>query len=55
MTLNGTFKSNKGKRPIDYEYIDSTFKIDKTKLFKYDNNLEKHIYGSYGDAQVLEL
>ena len=55
MSLNGSFKSNKGRMPSDYEFIDGTFKLDKTKLFKYDESLERHVYGSYSTAQGFGL
>ena len=55
MSLNGTFKSNKGRMPSDYEFIDGTFKLDKTKLFKFDEALERHVYGSYKTAQGFGL
>lgn len=54
-SLNGTFKSNLGRIPVDYEFIDDTFKLDKTKLFKYDESLERHVYGSYKTAQGFGL
>ena len=55
MSLNGTFKSTNGRIPTDYEFIDGTFKLDKTKLFKYDELLERHVYGSYSAAQGFGL
>lgn len=55
MSLNGTFKSTSGRTPTDYEFIDGTFKLDKTKLFKYDEVLERHVYGSYSAAQGFGL
>lgn len=55
MSLNGTFKSSSGRIPTDYEFIDGTFKLDKTKLFKYDELLERHVYGSYSAAQGFGL
>jgi RHS repeat-associated protein len=55
VTLNGTLTSNKGVKPAEYNFGDSSYKIDKVKLFEYDSKvdvgdnqaMEKHVYASY--------
>ena len=55
--LNGSFTSIKGLKPTSFTYGDSTYALDKTKLFKYDGKISnidaeytnRHIYGSYND------
>ncbi len=64
ITLNGTFESRKGNKPISYTYTDKSFRVDKTKLFKLDETLvykdsqlshkiRKHVYGSYNGLSNL--
>ena len=55
--LNGSLTSIKGLKPLEYTYGDSSFKIDKTKLFKLDkmqSNVDntytsRHTYASYNE------
>ena len=55
--LNGSLTSIKGLKPLEYTYGDSSFRIDKTKLFKLDkkcSNIDeaytsRHTYASYGE------
>ncbi len=53
--LNGNLTSVKGLKPLEYTYGDSSFIVDKTKLFKLDRKIStndsdftsRHTYGSY--------
>ena len=62
ITLNGSLTSKNGLKPIYYSYGDSSFKLDKTKIFKLDNKkheddhyfTNKHVYGSYNDLVGLD-
>jgi len=55
VTLNGTLSSNKGLKPVEYNFGDTSYKVDKVKLFEYDSKtdvadtqaMEKHVYASY--------
>ena len=60
-SLNGSLKSNHGNRVLDCTYGDSSYKINKTKLFKLDNKksnadteyTNRHIYGCFGDEVTI--
>ncbi|MBP5407850.1 MAG: RHS repeat-associated core domain-containing protein [Bacilli bacterium] len=62
ITLNGSLTSTDGLKPIYYSYGDSSFKLDKTKIFKLDskksekdeNYTNKHVYGSYNNVVGLD-
>lgn len=47
VSLNGTFISKQGVRPKSYAYTDKSYALDKTRLFEYSNDDDKHVYGSY--------
>jgi RHS repeat-associated protein len=47
VTLNGSFISKYGIKPLSYAYTDKSYALDKTRLFEYSNADGKHIYGSY--------
>lgn len=55
VTLNGTLISNSGVKPAEYNFGDSSYKVEKVKLFEYDSKvdagdnqaMEKHVYASY--------
>lgn len=51
VTLNGSYVSSLGKEPKSYSYTDGNYKSNKTKLFKFDHQLQKHIYGSYSNYE----
>ena len=53
ITLNGTLKSIRGIEPITYGYLDNTFMSSKAKIFEYDRELRKHVYGAYSTMQGL--
>ena len=58
--LNGSLNSIKGLKPDLYTYTDSTYKLNKAKLFKLDSrqsNIDndytnKHVYGSYDSISM---
>ncbi len=47
VSLNGTFISKQGIKPKSYAYTDKSYALDKTRLFEYSNDDDKHVYGSY--------
>lgn len=47
VSLNGTFISKQGIKPLSYAYTDKSYSLDKTRLFEYDFTDKKHVYGSY--------
>lgn len=49
ITLNGSYVSSLGTKPKAYSYTDGTYKLNKTKLFKYDHKLQRHTFGSFSD------
>lgn len=53
VTLKGTLVSNKGVHPISFGYQAGTYKLDKTRLFEYDDSRKIHVYGSYGNDKDL--
>ena len=60
--LNGCLSSIKGLKPIEYTFTDTSYKLNKTKLFKLDNKLSnidneftnRHIYGSFNEEVGLD-
>jgi RHS repeat-associated protein len=48
-TLKGTLVSEKGIQPESYGYQAASYKLDKSKLFEYDDLRKIHVYGSYED------
>lgn len=53
VTLKGTLVSHKGVHPSSFGYQAGTYKLDKTKLFEYDDSRNIHVYGSYGNDKDL--
>lgn len=53
VTLKGTLVSNKGVHPSSFGYQAGTYKLDKTRLFEYDDSRKIHVYGSYGNDKDL--
>lgn len=47
VTLNGSLESSKGLKPIKLATIDKSYRFDKTRIFKYDEESNKHVFGSY--------
>lgn len=47
VTLNGTLESAKGLKPVKIATIDKSYRFDKTRTFKYDEDLQKHVFGCY--------
>ena len=54
ISLNGSLNSMNGLKPLEYTYKDSSFKVNKPKVFKLDretstndiNYTNRHVYGS---------
>ena len=53
VTLKGTLVSHKGVHPESIGYQAGTYKLDKTRLFEYDDSRKIHVYGSYGSDKDL--
>lgn len=53
ITLNGTLTSIQGVKPISLTYTDQSLKSDKAKVFEYESNAKKHVYGSYSTLKGL--
>ena len=47
VTLNGAFTSSKGLKPYETPEIDTSIKTEKPQMFKYDEELDKFVYGCY--------
>lgn len=47
VTLNGSLESTKGLKPVKIATIDKSYRFDKTRIFKYDEDLQKHVFGCY--------
>lgn len=47
VTLNGSLESSKGLKPIKLSTIDKSYRFNKTRIFKYDDESKKHVFGSY--------
>lgn len=51
ITLNGSLSSIKRMKPKSYSFTEDSFKIEKSRMFKYDNTgikpLNRHVYASY--------
>ena len=47
ITLNGSLESTKGLKPTKIATIDKSYRFDKTRIFKYDEELQKHVFGCY--------
>lgn len=50
ITLNGSLESTKGLKPVKIATIDKSYRFDKTRIFKYDEDLQKHVFGCYEDV-----
>lgn len=47
VTLNGTLDSVQNLKPYETPEIDTSFKIQKPQIFKYDEELNKFVFGCY--------
>lgn len=52
--LNGSLVFKSGIKPVYYSYSDGSYKIDKTKIFTFDKELNRHVYGSYSGTLQLK-
>ena len=53
VTLKGSLVSNQGVQPTDIGYQAETYKLDKTRLFEYDEERKTHVYASYNNDKDL--
>ena len=57
ITLNGSLTSLKRMQPKVHSYTEASFKVEKSRMFKFDNTGEKplyrHVYASYNDIVSL--
>lgn len=53
VTLKGILVSEKGVHPVSYGYQAGTYKLNKNRLFEYDDERSTHVYGSYDDSKDL--
>lgn len=49
ITINGTLESTRGLKPTKVSAADKSYRLDKTRIFKYDEQLKKHVYGCYNE------
>ena len=53
VTLNGSLSSLKRMKPKVHSYTEASFKVEKSRMFKFDNTgqnpLHRHVYASYND------
>ena len=51
ISLNGSLNSIKRMKPKSYSYTEDSFKIEKSRMFKFDNTginpLNRHVYASF--------
>lgn len=50
ITLNGSLESTRGNKPLALMQTDSSFKVEKARIFKYDSSVQRHVYGSFDGA-----
>lgn len=50
ITLNGSLESTKGNKPVKLMQTDSSFKVEKARIFKYDSTVQRHVYGAFDDV-----
>lgn len=49
ITLNGSLESTRGNKPVALMHTDSSFKVEKARIFKYDSSIQRHVYGAFDD------
>ena len=54
ITLNGSLESTKGLKPYKIVEVDKSYRFDKNKIFKYDEESKRLVYASLIDAPVLK-
>lgn len=51
ISLNGSLSSIKRMKPKSYSFTEDSFKVEKSRMFKFDNTgfnpLNRHVYASY--------
>lgn len=50
ITLNGSLESSRGNKPVALMKTDSSFKVEKARIFKYDSTIQRHVYGAFDDV-----
>ena len=53
ITLNGSLESTRGNKPVKLMKTDSSFKVEKARIFKYDPTIKRHVYGAFDDVSNL--
>ncbi|MCM1259530.1 MAG: hypothetical protein NC182_01130 [Prevotella sp.] len=53
VTLNGSLESTRGNKPVALMKTDSSFKVEKARIFKYDPTIKRHVYGAFNDVSNL--
>ena len=48
ISLNGSLESTDGIQPAEVTESDSTYQLAKARIFKFDSQTGRHVYGSYG-------
>ena len=46
ITLNGSLESSKGYKPCKVSKIDASYRFEKNRIFKYDTDSKRFVYGS---------
>lgn len=50
ITLNGSLESTRGNKPVALMQTDSSFKVEKARIFKYEPSIQRHVYGAFDDV-----
>lgn len=53
ITLNGSLESAKGLKPYKVSNIDKSYRFEKARIFRYDSDLKKHVFGCYDEIMNL--
>ena len=53
IALNGSLESTRGNKPVALMKTDSSFKVEKARIFKYDPTIQRHVYGAFDDVSNL--
>ena len=54
ITLNGSLESSKGYKPCKIVEIDNSYRFEKNKIFKYDEDMKKCVYASLIEYSALK-
>ena len=53
ISLNGSLESTYGLKPVLLQETDPSFKVEKARIFKYDEALKRHVYGAFSESESL--